>query len=389
MTAPTTSSSVLEHVRAYAAQVRAHLADLAPEQVEDLTDGLEADLAEALADSAGPVGTGEAPAVPGGSGPATVLDLTARFGPVATYAAELRASAGLGEAAPGGAGRRVRGPGPVTRVRARASTVVRGWQEALAPFLGTPQGAALRGFLVSLVPVWWVARAWVWFVLLTGLFGGDRAQRLLPSNGFTWLMLVALVVGSVTVGRGPRIRNDWWRRLLVAASVVAVLLAPWALGELRYAIGGGLAGSAVEYVEVPVYEQVPAEPQDGVYVDGTLVSNLFVYDAQGNPLERVQIFDDRGRQVRTTHDGGTEGWFMPGVEEPWLFGPDLTADGRERWNVYPLQGLPVSQVEGGMLPGTGLELLEPPLPFAQAPTLADPVDEASAAPGDAAGGTAP
>lgn len=61
MTAPTTSHTVLDHVRSYAAQVRDHLADLAPEQVEDLTDGLEADLAEALADSAGPVATGEVP----------------------------------------------------------------------------------------------------------------------------------------------------------------------------------------------------------------------------------------------------------------------------------------------------------------------------------------
>ena len=63
------------HVHAYAQQVRAHLADLRPEQVEELTDGLEADLAEAVVDAPGalprrgaPAGaTGEGPAAAGGS----------------------------------------------------------------------------------------------------------------------------------------------------------------------------------------------------------------------------------------------------------------------------------------------------------------------------------
>ncbi|MFP3714969.1 hypothetical protein [Puerhibacterium sp. TATVAM-FAB25] len=46
----TTGNLLDAHVRGYAQAVRLHLADLGPEVVEDLTDGLEADLAEALAD---------------------------------------------------------------------------------------------------------------------------------------------------------------------------------------------------------------------------------------------------------------------------------------------------------------------------------------------------
>ena len=42
--------TVAQDVRRYAAAVRAALADLGPETVDDLTDGLEANLVDALAD---------------------------------------------------------------------------------------------------------------------------------------------------------------------------------------------------------------------------------------------------------------------------------------------------------------------------------------------------
>ena len=64
-----------DDVGAYVAAVRARLDDLAPEEVEELTGGLEADLAEALA------GFDETP--------------RQRFGDPAAYADELRAAADL------------------------------------------------------------------------------------------------------------------------------------------------------------------------------------------------------------------------------------------------------------------------------------------------------
>ena len=42
--------AIAQDVRTYAAQVRAALADLGQENVDDLTDGLEVNLADALAD---------------------------------------------------------------------------------------------------------------------------------------------------------------------------------------------------------------------------------------------------------------------------------------------------------------------------------------------------
>ena len=101
-------------VAGYAAAVRRSLADLGPEQVDDLTDDLEADLAEALDDERH---------VAHGRG---VLE---QFGPPEDYAAELRAAAGLAPATartpgaaverPGGGHPPARPPGPATAARAR------------------------------------------------------------------------------------------------------------------------------------------------------------------------------------------------------------------------------------------------------------------------------
>ena len=88
-----------------------------------------------------------------------------------------------------------------------------------------------------------------------------------------------------------------------------------------------------------IYQETP---MDGVVVDGMQVSNLFVYDAEGNPLSDVQVYDDRGRPVRTTYDDGEEQYWFPEGTEPWSFVSRVDADGRSRWNVYPLQGAPTS-----------------------------------------------
>lgn len=388
MTAPTISHAVLDHVRAYAAQVRDHLADLAPEQVEDLTDGLEADLAEALVDSAGPVATGEVPVVGGAHGPATpreesLLDITRRFGPSAAYAAELRASAGLGEPG-GGAGRRSRWPGlrAVRRVREAAHRLGSSVSDSAQPVAATPVGRRVADLAVLLRPLWWVVRGWVWFVLLRRLldvisWGGAPAEfsvhQFVPADAGGWLFAVVAMLASLEVGRRRFAKGQWQRWAVLALSAAAVVALPWAASSVWGRVD--TPEQAVREVPYEVEVPVPAEPQDGVYVDGILVSNLFVYDAQGHPLERVQIFDDRGRPVRTTYDGGWELWSLPGVAEPWRFVSAVDVDGRDRWNVYPLQGAPVAAWDED---GTGPTLLEgeslrtPPLPFAQAPALTVP-----------------
>lgn len=389
MTVPTISRAVLDHVHAYAAQVRDHLSDLAPEQVEDLTDGLEADLAEALADSAGPVATGEVPVVGGADGAPTpreesLLDITRRFGPSAAYAAELRASAGLGEPVAGRGSRRRRPrdeDGFAHRVRSVSARIASALAESVRPMAQTPAGRAAVGVASTLRPLWWVVRGWLWFVLLRRIldvisWGGFPAEfavgQFLPVDAGGWVLAVLAMIASLEVARRRFPRGSWQRVLSLVLGAAAVLAMPWAVATVWDRAG---IDTGIVYVPQEVEVEVPAEPQDGVYVDGILVSNLFVYDAQGNPLERVQVFDDRGRPVRTTYDGGWELWSLPGVTEPWRFVSAVDVDGRDRWNVYPLQGAPVAAWNED---GTGPTLLDgeslrtPPLPFAQAPALTVP-----------------
>jgi hypothetical protein len=108
------------------------------------------------------------------------------------------------------------------------------------------------------------------------------------------------------------------------------------------------------------------------------VSNLFVYDAEGNPLQDVQIYDDRGRAVRTTGGDGWQSWELPGVPDLWNFVPATDEDGRRRWNVYPLRGAPTEDFDWDAANGPdvlspplkdGVEAKLPPRPFAKAPSL--------------------
>jgi len=382
----TTPMTLLDHVGAYAAAVRAALADLPPDQVEELTDGLEADLAEALEDREGPVVTGEIPigraALDGGAtapGSSAMIDLTRRFGPAAEYAAELRAAAGL--ALPERTGRRrpFARRLPLPALRAGVERVGRARRDLVDGLRASRTTGPVLRLVESFAPVWWLARAWSWWVLGVAVFAPYRWPRIdqyVPRGFWDWVALAALVALSVAYGRGWGTRRWWTAGLLGAASVVALVnllgAVPLLADEVRAVRWDG--GSTVEYVEVPVETASVAPPQDGLWVDGMQVSNLFVYDADGDPLQGVQIFDDRGRPVRTTFDGGWFQWELPGVGEPWSFAPALDADGRNRWNVYPLMGAPASAWDPETEDGThvlleGEDLRVPPPPFAKAPAV--------------------
>ena len=383
-----TTAVLLDHVSAYTAAVRCHLRDLSREQVEDLTDGLEADLVEALEDREGPVVTGEIPigraasaagipAPPGSAPEASMIDLTRRFGPAAAYAAELRAAAGLEP----GSGPRPVGPRPFQRVTDRLAGRLLRWRDAVAPALTTPVGRAIASFMVSLRPLWWVVRGWVWFALIMGvlryvmLLGFSNLERFVPRTAFAWLVLITTTLISVGVGRGMGRDRPWVRVVTTVLSLIALVAAPAVVTQFGQEIERRTSAQAyldysLENREVPF--EVPMPVVDGVYVDGMLVSNLFVYDADGNPLERVQIFDDRGRPVRTTYDDGSGAWSLPGVVDPWVFSSDTTVDGRARWNVYPLLGVPFGEMGDsgdGAEPSDAPEPRTPPRPFEKAPAL--------------------
>ncbi|MFB8230893.1 hypothetical protein [Cellulosimicrobium sp. NPDC055967] len=381
------------HVHAYAQQVRAHLADLRPEQVEELTDGLEADLAEAVVDAPGALPRRGGPARPlPDAGPAdpggtvaddTGLDLVAFFGPPAEYAAELRAAAGLPPAvAPGGARR------PRIGLRGRlfvlGGILSSGWRSLWRPVTSTPQWASVMEFLRTLTPAWWILRGWVVATLLLALLGGYQVA-VLPRDLSARVVVLAAVVVSVQWGRGRWLPTTWLpkvvRPLSVAAAVAAVPTVLYVTAaSASVSVSGWDSGYQQGWADAsggtqPVSYGGPSGPGgDGVWVDGMQVSNLFAYDAAGDPVRDVQIFDDRGRQVRTVTEEGAYGpWSVPDVEGAWYFQPTLSTDGRERWNVYPLHAVAEEDVEyadgdGRPVPATGTRTREMPWPFLKAPT---------------------
>ncbi|WP_024285401.1 hypothetical protein [Cellulomonas sp. KRMCY2] len=378
-----TAAVLLDHVSAYAAAVRSHLRDLSPEQIDDLTDGLEADLAEALEDPRGAVATGETPL--GGAGGAdaaghsesTVIDLTRRFGPAADYAAELRAAAGL-EIAPLPASRRR----PLRDGFHEASALARARLRAAAvPVTMSRYWPGTRDVVVSLRPVWWVLRGWVWFVTVQWAYrlviGGYGANPFMARSAMAVLVLGLLVLLSVHWGRGALTGPAWSRAWLRGAGfVAAVIAAPLVIGadnSLRYP---SQSVPAAEYYQ-----------EDGVYVGGERVTNLFVYDAEGKPLSSVQIFDEAGRPVQTTHGDIWADWYLAGSDEQWAFLPATDPYGQDRWNVYPLTGAPSVEWEWQWDEGSDQDVrsLSPgrvprttPAPFAVAPSVAQPGVEAVA-----------
>lgn len=311
-----TTAALLGHVTAYAAQVRTHLSDLPSEQVDDLTDGLEADLAEALADpDARPV-TGEVPTVRlpvDGTADTVVLDLAARFGDPADYAAELRTAAGLPLAPEAG------GPdlGPT-----RWEEIVAWWGEQKEAATGHPAWPSVSSFALAVRPAWWVARGWVLFGILFSL-NSTEGTVVAPGGLLEWIVFLGLVWLSVEYGRGRRALPRPVRRLAVGLSVVAAVF-------LLPGVAAMAAPDEVRY-EDSAYSDVP--PVDGVYVDGSRVTNLFVYDADGEYVQHAQVLDNQGRAVRVDEP---DGLWIDSEATVLHWAPLFDVDGREVPNAYPV-----------------------------------------------------
>jgi len=332
--APTARDLVAEYARA----VRAALDDLPPDTLDDLTDGLEADLLDALADpDAGPAGVVR-----------HAQDVDRRFGPARAYADELRASAGLAPRAEA-QGASARGGLRAAReaVRSLGTTALRRVEDSAV------WGPVLV-FVVALRPAWWVLRGWVIFSALTGF------QDAVPGTLLAWLVLLAAVVVSAQWGRG-RWRPRGLRWMLPVTSVLAVLLLQPAVASIAY--------PRVEYAAAPAPDMAHLWDGGGVvYVDGREAANLYVYDAQGALVPDAQVFDDRGAPVLvvTGDDEARPEVEIGDDEQTWQLAPALASSGRALWNVYPLHGTPVTWDDDADSPPLGREQVPPP-PFDRAP----------------------
>lgn len=293
-TAPTHEQQAGE----FAAAVRAHLADLPEAELDELLDGLQADLAERVAD--------------GGE-----------LGDAAQYADELRQAAGLPP----------RGE-PVARERKRMREALRETRIDLARRTGafwgaTPARRAVRDFALSLRPVWWVLRGVVlgWIVLM--LFGHPVVNGL-PVSMPGLLLTGALVVLSVQWGRGAWAPKPWLVAVRRVVSAVAiVLLLP------LIAIGWNA-------MTTPVYIESDPGLLPGLAQNGQQISNVFAFDCSGRPLDGVQLFDQEGRPITTLQQEGVAGaepmWgFDEERQQNIVYERNALAGYSGMWNAFPLR----------------------------------------------------
>ncbi|MGH3350077.1 MAG: HAAS signaling domain-containing protein [Nocardioides sp.] len=264
MTTTDAEATVAPEVRLFLARVRRELADLDPEAVADITDGLEADFAELV----------------GERGPDALGD------PV-EYAKELRAAAGIP------AGKKAR-RGFAERVDGQLDAGHDVFDRAVERL-----GGVLRTDLAPVVawlrPAWWIARAWAAVWLVGGFFGWSMS---VPA---TLLLMVPAVAVSVFIGLG-RIWPGGARRtgarvvaLAMNMIAVAVLFAAWATSGASTDYSQGW-DDGYSHAVSPNGE--PLDEIDGVLSSGREVSNIYPYDASGKPLTGVQLFDQDGRPIK-------------------------------------------------------------------------------------------
>lgn len=333
------TSTVTPEIQRFADGVRAALADLPAEEVDDLTEGLEADLAESLAE-----------------------DLRRTLPDPASYAAELRLAAGL----PG------RQAVPETgRVHGLVEALRDTREDVLVAIRRNPALGSVLDLLSELRPAWWIVRAWLATWLVASFFGLERGYWF---DGASWLVLAAFVTVSVQWGRGrwgfPGVRG-----LVVIGNVVAaVVLLPvlsaadgWG-GSYGIGFQDGVSGAASEGPDLT-----------GVYLDGTQVTNIFGYDAKGRALRDVQLFDQDGNPLTTSVPGGN-GCVDAQCNELGLWAPSTLRNGTVAWNVFPLRMIEAapSEQDGSLEPVRGASPQDRPSPFRRVPALVGPREVAQA-----------
>jgi hypothetical protein len=258
----TPTTGLPPEVQRYLDAVRATLADLAPEERDDLLGDVEASLVEAAGDEEGP--------------------LAARLGPPEEFAAELRASAGLAPAA----------TTPATRPDPWSAAVRRAWTSSAV--------GAVRRLGRELAPIWWLARAYLAVAALATVgwvAWSDREPAIPRIGGEAWtvVVLLAAVAASVALGLVAR-RRGLGLRVAVLALDVLLLVAAVPVG--RDVLSGA---NGAQPFPAPVFE-VPGPPQGGLVLDGAPVQNIYPYDRDGKLLLDVQLFAESGQPIEVGRD---------------------------------------------------------------------------------------
>jgi hypothetical protein len=318
-----TDTTLRPDIDRFAKDVRAALKDLSLDEVAELTEGLEADLA-AQADE-----QGRAFALPDPN----------------KYAAELREAAGLPIGEKGIFG-------SIDRVARRLTARI-----AHNRILHS-----VTRFLASFAPVWWLARGYVAFVLIQ-LAVFQTWPIYTPNNVVGWIGLVMLVFGSAQFGRRAWTANRFWTRFIATLNVFAIVVAvPTFLGLRTF---------ASEAFALYSNGAVVPEVETGLKMNSQQVDNIFVYDENGDPLTDVQLFDQDGDPISVKFNSGTFPQVMfQGSLVEMIYIESPRAPRGNGWNVFPLSIVPISdsgKIENGE--DMSWDAVPAPLPFPSAPAL--------------------
>ncbi|WP_105034408.1 hypothetical protein [Cryobacterium aureum] len=300
-----------QSIRDFALAVRAALNDLPADDIDDLTDGLEADLTEQAADV--------------DAGDAAMLD--SDLGDPVAYADELRGAAGLP----------VRGATPKVRVPRlhRLRTRVGGIRaNAARRIRSSVAGTAVLDFLLVLRPLWWVLRGWVVyavaeiFLLGGGNFFLGGGMSAIATEPIRWIVLAVFVILSVQWGRGRWLPWRWLPGFRTVVSVCAILVLPVVLSHSAHEANA----------QNSAYVDYNPAPTPGLMQSGKQVTNVFAYDADGQPLTDVQLFDQGGRALNVVNDPLNTNYLpqLDAAGEKDMVVPSLLVPGGG-WNVFPLQ----------------------------------------------------
>jgi hypothetical protein len=321
-------------VSGFAAAVRAALSDLSPDEIDDLTDGLEADLTDRIAESSSDWSD-------------------AALGDPVAYAEELRTAAGLPHrptASRAGLGWAVL----VDALRAAPREVAGAMKEfgSAHPSLGR-----IRDFFIAVRPLWWLFRAAVVTALVMNVL---TPGWWMPINFLTAVVAIVALIVSVQFGRGKWLPFAWMRGLLLAGNVILVIVSPLIIAGITTAVNNGW--SAASYVD-----SSNDLTGSGLLENGEQVTNIFAYDAQGKPLTDVQLFDQDGKPLDLSGDPTAAYAFG---DDSSVVVPNDAVTGRPGWNVFPLDRVKQTAIGDVGTVTSSAHRIAPELPFAAARPLA-------------------
>jgi hypothetical protein len=294
-----TSQATTTEIDRYLAAVQARLVGV-PE-AEEMIDDLRQHLAEVAAEGEGP--------------------LEERLGAPASYADELRASAGLGS--PPGKLTTLLGRLPGAAWSSRARTVAERWRE-------DPRAASALDFARQLRPAWWAVRG---YLLVLGWSIGNESSALYV---FPWPriegrrsvgLLVTLLVVAASVWVGRRERQSKRARLAgIALSALALFMTGMISSQVR-AVARQPAFELHEEASWPWGSGGLTHP------DGRPITNIYPFGPDGEPLEGVLLYDQDGQPLQLVVEYGPDG-------ERIVTSYPLDEDGRPVTNAFPQHQAP-------------------------------------------------